>query len=61
MQQHSIEPSTRKFVSFARKYKKQLLDWGLDFLKTAFKQSSQLNQSRWILGTKIADDDKIEK
>ena len=43
MVQCSIEPRTRKyikryeFLSFARKYKKQLLDTGLDSLKTASK------------------------
>ena len=41
MRRYSIEPRTRKYVkgygflSFARKYKKQLLDTGLDCLKTA--------------------------
>ena len=44
MRQHSIEPKTRKYVkghgflSFARKYRKQLLDAGLDSLKTASKK-----------------------
>ena len=44
MQQYSIEPRTRKhvkgygFLSFARKYKKQLLDTGLDAVKTASKK-----------------------
>ena len=43
MRQYSIEPRTRKyikgygFLSFARKYKKQLLDKGLDSVKTAPK------------------------
>ena len=43
MVQCSIEPRTRKyikgyeFLSFARKYKKQLLDTGLDSLKTTSK------------------------
>ena len=41
MQHYSIVPITRKYVkgygfsSFARKYKKQSLDTGLDSLKTA--------------------------
>ena len=45
---YSIEPRTRKYVkgygflSFVRKYKKQLLDTGLDAVKTASKSS-------WIL------------
>ena len=44
MRQYSIEPRTKKYVkgygflSFARKYKKQLLDTGLDSLKTASKK-----------------------
>ena len=43
MRQYSIEPRTRKYVkgyrflSFARKCKKQLLDTGLNSLKTASK------------------------
>ena len=41
---YSIEPRTRKYVkgsrllSFARKYKKQLLDTGLDSSKTASRK-----------------------
>ena len=40
---YSIEPRTTKYVkhgflSFARKYKKQLLDTPLDYLKTAPKK-----------------------
>ena len=44
MRQYSVEPRTRKYVkgykflSFSRKYKKQLLDTGLDSLKTASKK-----------------------
>ena len=44
MIQYSIEPRTRKYVkeygflSFARKCRKQLLDTGLDALKTASKE-----------------------
>ena len=44
MQQYSIEPRTRKYVkvygylSFARKYKKQLLDTGLDVVKASSKK-----------------------
>ena len=40
MWRYSIEPRTKKyikgygFLSFARKYKKQLMDTGLDNLKT---------------------------
>ena len=44
MRQYSVEPRTRKYVkgyeflSFPRKYEKQLLDTGLDSLKTASKK-----------------------
>ena len=46
MPRYSIEPRTKKYVyvkgygflSFARKYKKQWLDTGLNSLKTAFKK-----------------------
>ena len=44
MQQYCREPRTRKyakgygFLSFARKYKKQSLDTGLDAVKTASKK-----------------------
>ena len=46
MWRYSIEPRTRKnvkgygFLSFARKYKKQLLDTRLDSLKAASKKES---------------------
>ena len=44
MRRYSIEPRPRKnvkgygFLSFTRKYKKQLLDTGLDAVKTASKK-----------------------
>ena len=46
MRRYSIEPRTRKYVkrceflSFARKYKKQLLDTGLDAVKSASEKSN---------------------
>ena len=52
-------------LSFARKYKKQLLDTGLDSLKTASKEVA--HKAVGFLGNKISDavtkstDDKIEK
>ena len=55
MWRYSVEPRTRKyikgcgFLSFARKFKKQLLDTGLDSLKTASKKASE------FVGNKIAD------
>ena len=56
---HSIEPRTRKYVkgygflSFARKYKKQLLDTGLDSLKTISKKV--VHKAGDFLGNKIAN------
>ena len=56
---YSIEPRTRKYVkgygflSFARKYKKQLLDTGLDSLKTTSKKV--VHKSGEFLGNKIAN------
>ena len=44
MRRYSIEPRTRKYVkgygflSFARKYEKQLMDTGVDSLKTTTKK-----------------------
>ena len=71
MGRYSIEPRTRKYVkrygflSFARKYKKQLLDTGLAAVKTASKKV--VHKTSEFLGNKIADavtksnDDKIVK
>ena len=68
---YSIEPRTRKYVkgygflSFARKYKKQLLDTGLDAVKTSSKKV--VHKAGEFLGSKIEDavtnsnDDNIEK
>ena len=59
MTQYSIESRTRKcvkgygFLSFARKYEKQLLDTGLDSLKTA-SEKVVYKASKFL-------DDKIEK
>ena len=45
MWRYSIQSRTRKcgygFLSFARKYKKQLLDIGLDYLKTTSQKLVQ--------------------
>ena len=39
MWRYSIEPRTIKYVKgYARKYKKQLLDTGVDSLKSALKK-----------------------
>ena len=50
-----IEPRTRKHVkeSFARKYKKQLLDAGLDSLKTAYKKV--VHKAGEIIENRIAE------
>ena len=58
MRQYSVEPRTRKYVkgygflSFARKYKKQLLDTGLDSLKTGSK--NVVHEAVEFLGNEIA-------
>ena len=69
MRRYSKEPRTRKYVkgygflSFARKYKKQLLNTGQDAVKTASKKVK--HGAGEFLGNKTADvvtmsiDDKI--
>ena len=71
MQWYSTQPITREYVkgygflSFARKYKKQLLDTGVDAVKTASKKV--VHKSGEFVGNKTADlvtkskDDKIVK
>ena len=59
MSRYSIETRTKpyvkvyEFLSFARKYKKQLLDTRLDSLKTAFKKV--VHKASEFLGNKTAD------
>ena len=59
MWRYSIEPRTRKYVkeygflSFVRKYKKQLLDTGLDSLKTATK--NVVHKAGELIGNRTAD------
>ena len=59
MQQYSIEPRTRKcvewygFLSFAKKYEKQLLEAGLDSLKTASQKV--VHKAGEFIRNKIAD------
>ena len=67
MMQNSIEPRTEKYVkgygflSFARKYKKQILERGLNASKKVVHKAGE------FIGNKIADaviksnDDNIEK
>ena len=71
MTRYSIEPRTIKYVkeygflSFTRKFKKHLMDTGLDSLKTISKKV--VHKASEFLGNKIADvvtksnDDKIVK
>ena len=71
MQRYFIEPRTTKcvkgywFLSFARKYRIQLLDSRLDFLKTAYKKV--VHRAGEYFGNKIAatvtksNDDEIVK
>ena len=60
MRQYSVEPRTRKYVkgygflSFARKYKKQLLNTGLDAVKPASKKV--VHKAGEFIGNKIADE-----
>ena len=55
----AMEPRTRKhvkgyrFLSFARKYRKQLLDTGLDAVKTVSKKV--VHKAGEFSGNKIAD------
>ena len=59
MQRYSIELRTKKYVkeyeflSFARKYKKQLLYIRLDSLKAASKK--EIHKAGEFLGNKVAD------
>ena len=59
MRRCSIEPRTRKYVkgygflSLARKYKRQLLDTGLNSLKTA--STKVFHKTGEFLGNKIVD------
>ena len=71
MRRYSIEPRKRKYVkgygflSFSRKYKKQVLHTGLDSLENASKKV--VHKVGEFIGNKIADavtksnDDKIVK
>ena len=63
MMQYSVEPRTRNCVkghgllSFVRKYKKQLLDTGVDALKTASKKVvyKAAKTTGEFIGNKIAE------
>ena len=59
MRRYSIEPRTRTcikgygFLSFARKYKKQILDTGLDSLKPTSEKV--VHRASELIGNKITD------
>ena len=62
MTQYSIRPKTRKYVKgygflwFAKKYRKQLLDTGLDALKTTKKVFHKVAEATGeFTGNRIAD------
>ena len=71
MRRYSTEPRTKRYVkgngflSIGRKYEKQLLDRGLDTVKTSSKKV--VDKASEFVGNKLADtvtksnDDKIEK
>ena len=67
MRGYSIEPKTRKyikrcgFLSFARKYKKQLLDTGLDAVKTASRKAGKFLGNKTAGAVTKSNDDKIVK
>ena len=60
MRPYSIEVRTRKYVkeygflSFAKKYEKQLLDKGIDSLKT--NNNHIVHKAGKVLGNKVVDD-----
>ena len=66
MQQYSVEPRARKYYtgyiywSFLRKYKKQLLNAGLDATKKVVHYSGEFGHKTADTVTKSRDD-KIEK
>ena len=71
MRRYSVEPRAQKYVegngflSFARKYKKQVMDTRLDAVKTTSKKVA--HKAGELIGNKMADavtksnDDKIVK
>ena len=67
MTQCSIEPRTRKYVKgygflqFARKYKKQLLDTGLNAAKKLVHKAGQFIENKIADAVTKSHDDNIEK
>ena len=67
MQQYSIKPRTRKYVKgygfllFARKYKKQLLDTGLNVSKTVVHKEGEYLQNKTVEAVAKSNNDNIVK
>ena len=67
MTRYSIEPRTRKYVkgygflSFARKYKKQILDKGLDASKKVVHKAGEFIKNKIVDAVTKSNDDNIEK
>ena len=67
MTQYSIEPRRRKYVkgygflSFARKFKKQLLDTGLDASKKLVPKPDEFIRNKTADAVTKSNDDNIEK
>ena len=67
MTRHPIEPKTRKYVkgygflSLARKYKKQILDKGLDASKKVFHRADEFIGNKIVDTATKSNDDSIEK
>ena len=67
MRRYSIESRRRKYVKgygflpFARKYKKQLLDTGLDASKKVVRKASEFIGNKTADAVTKSNDDNIEK
>ena len=67
MRRYSIESRRRKYVkgygflSFARKYKKQLLDTGLDASKKVVRKAGEFIRNKTADAVTKSNDDNIEK
>ena len=67
MTRHPIEPKTRKYVkgygflSFARKYKKQILDKGLDASKKVVHRADEFIGNKIVDTVTKSNDDSIGK
>ena len=67
MTQYSIDPRTRKYVkgcgflSFARKYKNQIMDKGLDASKKVVHKGGEFIRNKIADAVTKSNDDNIEK